>query len=54
LELSKPLLANSDLQAIPALRELMVNSVYSESGGFISWKPVSTNQWEQPRDTGDG
>jgi hypothetical protein len=30
LELSKPLLANSDLEAIPALRELMLYSVTGE------------------------
>jgi hypothetical protein len=30
MELSKPLLANSDLQAIPALRELMVYLVTGE------------------------
>jgi hypothetical protein len=30
MELREPLLANSDLQAIPALRELMVYSVTRE------------------------
>jgi hypothetical protein len=30
MEFSKPLLANSDLEAIPALRELMLYSVTGE------------------------
>jgi hypothetical protein len=30
MELSKPLLANSDLKAVPALRELMLYSVTGE------------------------
>jgi hypothetical protein len=37
MELSKPLLANSDLKVVPALGELMLYSV-KESRGFVLLK----------------
>jgi hypothetical protein len=46
MELSKPLLANSDLEAIPALRELMLYSVTGDSRIEVSFPetlPVPIN-----------
>jgi hypothetical protein len=41
MELSKPLLANSDLKAVPALRELMLYSVIGEwRFHFAECRPV--------------
>jgi hypothetical protein len=52
MELSKPLLSNSGLKAIPALRELMLYSVMGE-WKFHFLKACQYQQWEQPGDTGD-